>query len=219
MAMGRQSGMNYLFLDASQNNTIAQIGTNTGFITESFDTDRNLAARITAICDEMLVKAGLVREQIDMFAVCTGPGSLTGLRVAAAFLRTMALLVDKPLTGIDLFTWSLQTLSDQGKSGPVRLVMPTLIDKAFESTANLPGIDHSQPVLIERAALASPEVKTYGIRFSHDGVEALEPDAKSLHRMLLEGRIAPARGMNEILGVLPLYVIPSQAERKFKEAQ
>ena len=210
--------MKYLFLDASENYTFAQTADSSGYLSKTFATDRNLAARITLICDEMLADAGFSHQQTDMLAVCTGPGSLTGLRVAGAFMRTLALLMAKPLVGIDLFSWSLQTLADQGYTGPVRLVMPTLIDKAFEVTACLPDLRHDQPVLIERTAMAGA-IKTFGIRFKADGVEELQPAPGSLHKMLLAAKDVTASGIQEILSVLPMYIIPSQAERKFKEAQ
>ncbi len=209
--------MNYLFLDASENTTFAQTGNEMGFRQQTFDTDRNFAARITLICDEMLQAAGLDLNAIDLLAVCTGPGSLTGLRVASAFLRTTAMLAHKPLIAVNLFEWSLQTLSDRGVKGQTRLVMPTLIDKAFEVKADLPGITHSEPALIERTAVGS-EPDTYGIRFSSPGLTELQPDPASLHRILTGGQLKPARTLPEILKILPLYVIPSQAERKFKEA-
>lgn len=210
--------MKYLFLDASENYTIAQTGNQGNYLTKTFATDRNLAARITLICDEVLAEAGFTHNQADILAVCTGPGSLTGLRVAGAFMRTLALLLEKPLIGIDLFAWSLQTLADRGITGQIRLVMPTLSDKAFEVSANLSDLQHSQPVLIERTAMNS-SIKTFGIRFQAEGVEELQPTPDSLHKMLIATKNSAATGLNEILSVLPLYIIPSQAERKFKEAQ
>lgn len=211
------AGMNYLFLDASENTTFAQTGNEMGFRQQTFNTDRNFAARITLICDEMLANAGLTLKNLDLLAVCTGPGSLTGLRVASAFMRTTAMLSHKPLTAVNLFEWSLQTLSDRGIDGQARLVMPTLIDKAFEVKADLPGIIHGEPSLIERTAAGS-QPNTYGIRYSSPGVTELQPDPASLHKILIGGQLKLARTLSEILNILPLYVIPSQAERKFKEA-
>lgn len=210
--------MKYLFLDASENSTFAQTGDDKGFRQKTFATDRNFAARITCICDEMLLDAGSTFKDLDILAVCTGPGSLTGLRVAGAFLRASAMLADKPLIGINLFEWSLKTLANHGKTGPVRLVMPTLIDKAFEVRAELPAISHSSPELIERAELGS-KPDTYGIRFKTTGVTELIPDPEALHRFITTGNLQVARGLHEILNILPMYVIPSQAERKFKEAK
>ena len=105
--------MKYLFIDASENLTHIQTGTENGFNAETIDTNRDFAAKITEICDNMLKNAGWEQKDLTHLIVCTGPGSLTGLRVADGFLRTLAMLLDIPLIGIDLFKWSIQTLSDR----------------------------------------------------------------------------------------------------------
>ncbi len=208
--------MKYLFIDASENSTFAQTGDTDGFKPRSFATDRNFAARITLICDEMLGNAGWSFSDLDCLALCTGPGSLTGLRVAAAFLRTAAMLTGKPLVGVNLFEWSLQSLLNQKKTGAIRVVMPTLIDKAFMVEATLPSLHHSNPELIDRSA-SGTHPDTYGIRFTVPGVTEVKLDPAALHEILCKKELKAAAGMSEILNILPMYVIPSQAERKFKE--
>lgn len=210
--------MNYLFIDASENSTTAQIGLSHNHVCKSFATDRNLAALITDICDQMLAIAGLDFKQLDLLAVCTGPGSLTGLRVAAGFMRTLAMLGQKPLAGIDIFTWSLQTLKDQGCGGNVRLVQPTLIDKAFEVCACLPDISFAKPGLIDKVGINN-ETGTYAIRGQIPGLNPLFPSDTALHRLLTSFASTRPFTFSDILEVLPMYVIPSQAERKFEEKQ
>lgn len=210
--------MNYLFIDASENHTIAQIGSAAACLTERFDTNRNLAALISEICEQMLKKGDLTRQQLDLFAVCTGPGSLTGLRVAAAFFRTLAMLKSKPLVGIDIFTWSLQTLLDQGYRGKVKLVLPTLIDKAFAVEATLPDLSFAKPRLIDKATIVK-SADTFAIKGQIAGLAPLYPDEKSLHSLITNFDTTKEFTFNDILEVLPMYVIPSQAERKFEEKQ
>lgn len=210
--------MNYLFIDASENSTTAQIGFSQNHVCKSFATDRNLAALITDVCDQMLAMAGFNFNQLDLLAVCTGPGSLTGLRVAAGFMRTLAMLGKKPLAGIDIFTWSLQTLQDQGHSGNVRLVQPTLIDKAFEVRACLPEICFDKPRLIDKAGISN-ETATYAIRGQIPGLQVLHPTDSALHKLLNRFDCTKPSTFSDILEVLPMYVIPSQAERKFEEKQ
>ena len=214
--------MKYLFIDASENITHIQIGTENGFSAKSIDTNRDFAAKITEICDSMLEKAGFGKSDLTHLVVCTGPGSLTGLRVADGFLRTLAMLLNIPLIGIDLFKWSLQTLSDKGYDGEARFVMPTLIDKAFEVKCRINRKDSldtksymSDPVLIEKKAMTS-EIKTFGIRWSNDVAERLELTPEALHKLIVEEAKTAKTGLDEILKVLPLYIIPSQAERNFK---
>lgn len=135
------------------------------------------------------------------------------------FLKSVqadAMLTGKPLVGVNLFEWSLQSLLDQKKTGTVRVVMPTLIDKAFMVEATLPSLSHSRPELIDRSA-AGTQPDTYGIRFTAPGVTEVKLDPAALHGILLEKELKTANSLPEILNILPMYIIPSQAERKFKE--
>ena len=207
--------MKYLFIDASESITHIQTGTENNFSAKDIDTNRDFAAKITEICDNMLKEAGWEQKDLTHLVVCTGPGSLTGLRVADGFLRALAMLLDIPLIGIDLFKWSTQTLSDRKYEGEARLVMPTLIDKAFEVKCQLPQKQQSQPTLIEKKAIPS-DTKTFGIRYNHESAEKLEPSPEALHKLILEEAKVAKTGIDEILKVLPLYIIPSQAERNFK---
>ncbi len=223
--------MKYLFIDASENLTHVQTGSEKDFNAKTIDTNRDFAAKITEICDNMLKEAGWEKEDLTHLVVCTGPGSLTGLRVADGFLRTLAMLLNIPLIGIDLFKWSAQTLSDKAFEGEARLVMPTLIDKAFEVKCQLSNNRHceslkeawqssksgliTEPILIEKKAIPS-EIKTFGIRYNHESAERLDPTPEALHKLILEEAMTSKSGIDEILKVLPLYIIPSQAERNFK---
>ena len=236
--------MKYLFIDASENLTHVQTGTEKDFSAKTIDTNRDFAAKITEICDNMLKEAGWEKEELTHLVVCTGPGSLTGLRVADGFLRALAMLLNIPLIGIDLFKWSMQTLSDSGFESEARLVMPTLIDKAFEVKCSIKtmlpherrGSCHvvtegadckaaegmaiqkrfvSDPILIEKKAIPS-DTKTFGIRWNNESAERLDPTPEALHELILEEAKNAKSGIDEILKVLPLYIIPSQAERNFK---
>ncbi len=74
----------------------------------------------------------------DRLGVCTGPGSLTGLRVALSFFRALALVRELPLIGLDLFTWGARTLETRGVRGPVRLLAPAFLGQAFLVDLELP---------------------------------------------------------------------------------
>jgi len=58
---------------------------------------------------ETFRNAGLTPKDVDRLAVCNGPGSFTGLRVALAFARSFALPRKIPVLGIS----SLQALAFQ----------------------------------------------------------------------------------------------------------
>ncbi|HAE38254.1 MAG TPA: hypothetical protein DCG57_06390 [Candidatus Riflebacteria bacterium] len=207
--------MRYLFIDASENLTGSQYGDDNRFFWRNFDTDRNIGARISEICDCMLAEAGCSLADIDLLAVCTGPGSLTGLRVAAGFFRTLAFIGGKPITGIDVFRWSLKTLQMQNVSSEVTLVLPTLIDKAFVVSANVgdPDLNYNPPTLCARDSVSGPQLLS--IKCDLPGMSRVDPSSEALHSLLLNR--AATSNFDDILGVLPMYVIPSQAERKLEE--
>ena len=62
---------------------------------------RGHAERLAPMVAEVLAEAGLAAIDVDKIAVCTGPGSFTGLRVALAFAKGFALPRKLPVVGID----------------------------------------------------------------------------------------------------------------------
>jgi len=216
--MGTGKMTKYLFIDASENATYIQASNSNTYFNQIFDTHRNLGAKITEICDEMLQKAAVANNEIERFIVCTGPGSLTGLRVANSLLRTLAFLSERPLAGIDLFTWTAATLKADGKRGKVCLMAPTLIDKAFAVEVDLNtdlALYQPEPKLLENR-LPHSEMPTFGIRWQNAGIEKVTPTPEALHH-LIETQKANSPDFSELLKILPLYIIPSQAERKLEE--
>lgn len=53
--------------------------------------------------DKALSEAGLTPAECDFFAVVTGPGSFTGIRIGIAAAKGFALAADKPLKGVTAF--------------------------------------------------------------------------------------------------------------------
>ncbi len=70
---------------------------------------RGHAERLAPMVSEALKAAGLTPKDIDKLAVCTGPGSFTGLRVALAFAKGFALPRKLPVIGVSsLELWARQ---------------------------------------------------------------------------------------------------------------
>ncbi len=68
---------------------------------KSENIERGHAERLAPMVAEILAEAGLTAKDVDKIAVCTGPGSFTGLRVALAFAKGFALPRKLPVVGID----------------------------------------------------------------------------------------------------------------------
>ena len=62
---------------------------------------RGHAERLAPMVMEVLATAGAEAPSIDRLAVCTGPGSFTGLRVALSYAKGFALPRRLPIVGVD----------------------------------------------------------------------------------------------------------------------
>ncbi len=63
----------------------------------------------------MLSKHGLTKNDIDGFAVASGPGSFTGLRVGLAAIKALAEILRKPIAAVSLLEAVARAAGREGK--------------------------------------------------------------------------------------------------------
>lgn len=93
--------MNILALDTSAVTASAAVMRGGETAAEaSFTNGLTHSQTIMPMVDYCLKGAGLTVKDIDLFAVSSGPGSFTGLRIGVAAVKAMAYAVDKPCVGV-----------------------------------------------------------------------------------------------------------------------
>jgi tRNA threonylcarbamoyladenosine biosynthesis protein TsaB len=87
---------------------------------QSGDASRSHAERLPTDIVELLRASQIPMSAIDCFAVASGPGSFTGLRIGIATLQGLALVTRRPMVGVSALT-ALAHLASGGRSKGERI--------------------------------------------------------------------------------------------------
>ncbi|MBF0409394.1 MAG: hypothetical protein HQM10_18785 [Candidatus Riflebacteria bacterium] len=216
-----ESARKFMFLDASSRDVIGIIGKGNGKDPEKFcwNTKQDFASKISLFADQMLRSADLKLTDLDILAVGTGPGSLTGLRVAAAFFRTTSQFSGIPIVGISLFQWALESLilESENKSHSdeeILLSTPYIRNSVFAVDISDLSKGYSDDVhktlrIIEKDSDFS-DFRHYGINYCPENASQIDLSPLAAERII--SRAVTKNTLAEVFSVLPLYVAPSIAE-------
>lgn len=139
---------------------------------------RNQAAHLVPMIRSTLAKAEVERGELDGIVVGQGPGSFTGVRIAAATARGMAMALGCPV-------WARSSLA--GAAASFGAVIPeSLRFDADVPDAGLPDDAHAWPRYVLLDARAD-RVYAGCYRFREDGMEELRaPDALTIDELLAQ---------------------------------
>ncbi|GLR63428.1 tRNA (adenosine(37)-N6)-threonylcarbamoyltransferase complex dimerization subunit type 1 TsaB [Marinospirillum insulare] len=102
----------------------------------------------------LLNKAGIELTQVDALAFGRGPGSFTGLRIAAASIQGLALALDKPVIPISTLEAMAWTAINQQGINQVLTLLDARMDEVYYSAWQAEGV---WPVALMDEQLAAPE--------------------------------------------------------------
>lgn len=193
---------------------------------KTVDSSREHASRIIGVIDDVLTEASVTKDKIEGLAAAIGPGSFTGLRIGLAVAKGMAYSLKIPLIGISTFEvlarrllndYSEIFLSAVVRRGEYYLSRIKAVENIRENIALISEADLAAKIGTVPAGLVGREPT--GV---WEDIPALIPAEKLL---VSGGELAVfgAEQMNlgrfdDVAGLEPLYIAPSQAERKFGQS-
>jgi tRNA threonylcarbamoyladenosine biosynthesis protein TsaB len=151
--------MNILALDTSMGACGAAVLTSDGVVVAREQRmARGHAEALMPMIAETMVKAGLAYAQLDLIATTLGPGSFTGVRIAIAAARGLALVTGAKLWGTDSLTVMARTALDAGAidtSGePFAVAVDARAGALYLGLYDAAGLKREGPLLADTAAVA-----------------------------------------------------------------
>lgn len=179
------------------------------------------ASRIIELIDDLLRESQTGRGDIDGLAVAIGPGSFTGLRIGLAVAKAMTFALQIPLVGISTFEIVGRRVLDRYP----RFVLTELARKGeyyFCRVEEKTDIVSAIEIVSGREIAAKSGGWPIGIigRRPDDWLPAIDPippelTAISAGELAVFGEILLAAGkFDDAASLVPLYLVPSQAEVK-----
>ena len=181
---------------------------------------RRHAERLFAMITEILDQAVIPITEIDRFAVTTGPGSFTGIRVGIAAVRGFALASGASAVGISTLAAHAEAAREVVGKRPVFAVLPAKGDELFGQLFAPDGNEMTEPKVGEPNDFANEAFEARAV-VAGAGADRVATIDRRSHLSVIHSRSAP--DINAVLRVAathsptasprPLYVKPPDAVR------
>jgi len=185
---------------------------------------RGHAEALMPMVDEVLREAGLGARDLDVIAATLGPGSFTGVRIAIAAARGLALVTHADLFGTDSLTVMARAalMESLAPTGPFAVAVDARRGMLYFGVYDEHGMTRDGPLLIapdDAVALLPPELRVAvgnGAQLLTDAAAAqsrhlapalvsLQPSAAALAEIAIQGGETTAT-------LRPLYLRPPDAK-------
>ena len=137
---------------------------------------RRHAQRLLPMVDEVIAQAGMEIESISAIAYGRGPGSFTGIRIAAAVMQGLAMALDVPVAGISSLQAVAQSVFERSQAEKILVVMDAHMGEVFWGIYQRDGAV-CRPVSEEKVGapeLCLQNIAVFDGELAGDGL-ALEP--------------------------------------------
>lgn len=110
------------------------------------------AERIVPLIDEAVAESGFAKSSFDVIACGLGPGSFTGVRVALATAKGIALALDRPIVGIGSLRAMAAGIEGEPRPAIVLPVLDARKQEVFVAAYDEAGTERLAPCHIPRAS-------------------------------------------------------------------
>lgn len=183
---------------------------------------RTHAERIVPLIDALFAESGFPRSSLDLVASGIGPGSFTGVRVALATGKGIALALDRPLIGIGSLRAMASGLPADEQAPSVIPLIDARKNEVFVAVHGADGLEVVAPSHVARASIAellAPHLAAGSIVVGEVAAELDIPEAAirrgfstDLPDAAVIGRLASARAQagdfDSLDELEPAYVRP-----------
>jgi tRNA threonylcarbamoyladenosine biosynthesis protein TsaB len=129
----------------------------------SSDPGRSFSGQLPELLVRLAADHGLALAEVDVFAACTGPGSLTGLRVGLATIQGLAFATGRLVVGVSaLEAVAVDAVGERAAQGTpwVGAWLDAFRGEVFTAlyrTSDSAGVSGTRLVEVEPPAVGSPE--------------------------------------------------------------
>ncbi len=141
--------------------------------------ERGHAEHLFPMIDEVLARAGIGYEGVGRIAVCTGPGSFTGVRIGVAAARGIALGRGIPVIGISRFEALAAQTRKIGAGGAVSICLAGRGGTVYLQAFGADGAPLAAPEMTSDTGLAAA-IPPGCTRFAGDAAHLMAGDSAQL---------------------------------------
>ncbi|MDY6064819.1 MAG: tRNA (adenosine(37)-N6)-threonylcarbamoyltransferase complex dimerization subunit type 1 TsaB [Finegoldia sp.] len=180
---------------------------------------------LLVMIDQLLDQLDMKISEIDLYAVCEGPGSFTGLRIGMTVAKTFAQVFDKPIVGVSSLAALANVINTDKKIIPLLDARGGRVYySVFKNDGKLERLSKDDLCYIEDLLAALKDDEEYifvgeGVRAYRDEIKELKNTSfanEALNNLLTRSicDIADrAQAYDNLYSLSPDYVRKSQAQR------
>lgn len=211
--------MKYLAIDSAAPNIGIILSVDGKIYAKKESNDRKASEILLSDVDELLDKAGLTLSDMDFFAVVTGPGSFTGIRIGVNTVKTFAYAVNKPVIAVT----ALEKAAYNKISKTTACIIKAYADFCFVSVYSKNREQVCKPECYTYAQAAEIVAKNgYSVIADEESAPHFKGAKKDDWKKSLTLAVEMKAAANELTSydkIEPFYLLVSQAERELEKKQ